>query len=123
VLLGARPHRRRSTGGSVGSHTPVLENYKGNQKEEHEEGNQEGDQEVFGAQGRAEVRWRAEEDLHAQEEHREEGYAEAGDQEGLEEARVTSERLNRCTDCKKAGEISPAFLQSFTRRPRGRARH
>jgi hypothetical protein len=94
VLSGARPHRRRSTGGSVGSHTPVLENYNGNQKEEqHEEGDQEGHQEVFGAQGRAEVRWREEEDHRAQEDHREEGYAEAGDQEGLEEARLISERL------------------------------
>ncbi len=97
MLSGARPHRRRSTGGSVGSHTPVLENYNGNQKEEqHEEGDQEEGhcQEVFGAQGRAEVRWCSEEDRRAQEDHREEGHAEAGDQEeGYEEARVTSEHL------------------------------
>src|SRR5690606_11278321 len=112
VLSGARPHRRRSTGGSVCSHTPVLENHNGNEKEEHEEGDEEGHQEVFGAQGRAEVRWRKEEDLRAQEEHREEGYAEADDQEGFEEARVTSERLHRCTDCKKAGEIFAGLFAS-----------
>jgi hypothetical protein len=106
VLSGACPHRRRSTGGSVGSHTPVLENYNGNQKEEqHEEGDQEGDQEVFGAQGRAEVRWRTEEDRRAQEDHREEGYAEADDQEGDSEAGVIRRRLHRCKASKKAGEI------------------